>query len=139
MSNINAILERLYKVKPTGTDKWKACCPVHQDKTPSLAIRVAEGGRILMHCFGCSAGIDEFATALGVDMQLFFPDSNKHYKPEHRPFPAADVLRSLQFEASIIAMGARDLVSKRPISEVDCKRLELAKTRIDEAVKYARL
>ena len=139
MGNINEILSRLDKVKPTGTDKWKACCPVHADKTPSLAIRIAEGGRILIHCFGCGCGIDEFADAIGVDLQLFFPDSDKHYKPENRPFPAADVLRALQFEASIIAMGARDLVSKRPISEVDCRRLELAKKRIDEAVKYARL
>lgn len=34
---------------------WMAPCPAHQDRTPSLSIACAPGGKILVHCFaGCS-------------------------------------------------------------------------------------
>lgn len=37
-----------------GTGKWQACCPAHDDKHPSLAIREAEDGTVLVHCrSGC--------------------------------------------------------------------------------------
>jgi putative DNA primase/helicase len=33
---------------------WTARCPAHDDKTPSLSIRDADGGRVLVHCHaGC--------------------------------------------------------------------------------------
>lgn len=37
-----------------GGDGWMARCPAHHDRTPSLSIRDAENGRILVHCHaGC--------------------------------------------------------------------------------------
>ena len=34
---------------------WTACCPGHNDRTPSLSISEAEDGRILVHCHaGCA-------------------------------------------------------------------------------------
>ncbi len=36
---------------------WMACCPSHEDRNPSLSIRDAEGGKVLVHCHaGCSQG-----------------------------------------------------------------------------------
>jgi hypothetical protein len=36
-----------------GAD-WVACCPAHDDRTPSLSIREVAGGKILIHCHaGC--------------------------------------------------------------------------------------
>ena len=33
-----------------------ACCPAHDDRTPSLSVRDGDGGKLLTHCFsGCSA------------------------------------------------------------------------------------
>src|SRR6476660_7533555 len=36
-------------------DSWAASCPAHYDRRPSLSIRTAEDGKILVYCFaGCS-------------------------------------------------------------------------------------
>lgn len=42
-------------VRPSGSNKWMANCPVHDDSSPSLSVSVVEGDNgksdILMHCF----------------------------------------------------------------------------------------
>jgi hypothetical protein len=49
------LLERLEGVKPTGSNKWQARCPAHDDKTPSLGLTQVEG-QLLIHCFaGCQS------------------------------------------------------------------------------------
>jgi hypothetical protein len=36
---------------------WAACCPAHNDHTPSLSIRYGREGKVLVHCFvGCEQG-----------------------------------------------------------------------------------
>lgn len=51
---IDNILARLEKVTPAGEGKWKACCPAHDDRSPSLAVGVGRDGAILVHCHaGC--------------------------------------------------------------------------------------
>ena len=33
---------------------WMACCPAHDDRQPSLSIRAAGDGKVLVHCHaGC--------------------------------------------------------------------------------------
>jgi putative DNA primase/helicase len=40
--------------RKSGT-QWMVCCPVHEDRNPSLSLRDAGGGRVLVHCHaGCS-------------------------------------------------------------------------------------
>ncbi len=55
-TNIVELLEGVTTVKKTGRT-YKAICPFHQEKTPSLSIDVAQG---LFHCFGCGVGGDVF-------------------------------------------------------------------------------
>ena len=48
-------------------DCWSAQCPAHDDRDPSLSIREAGDGTVLLHCFaGCST--DEVVAALGLGM-----------------------------------------------------------------------
>jgi putative DNA primase/helicase len=48
-----AVLPRLCGVERTAWG-YMACCPAHDDHTPSLSLRVTERG-LLWHCFaGCS-------------------------------------------------------------------------------------
>jgi DNA primase len=48
------IAKGLGKVKWRGDKKFSACCPSHDDRTPSFSATDA-GGKILVKCFsGCS-------------------------------------------------------------------------------------
>ncbi len=43
------------ELKRAGANKFKACCPFHQERTPSFHISTANQ---LFHCFGCHVGGD---------------------------------------------------------------------------------
>ena len=67
-----SFLQHLSKVKRTGADRWIACCPAHDDKTPSLAIRQTADGVVLIRCFaGCAA--HEIVAAVGMNLSDLFP------------------------------------------------------------------
>ena len=67
--NLHAVLAHLEKVKKHGRN-YTACCPVHNEKTPSLSLTVDASGKLLAHCFGCGAnGLDVIKT-LGLDLAL---------------------------------------------------------------------
>src|SRR5438046_846833 len=67
--SVDILLSRLDGVKRTGHEKWIAKCPAHDDRSPSLVIKEADDGRVLIHCFaGCGA-----AEILDV-LDLNFPD-----------------------------------------------------------------
>lgn len=52
---LSDVLPRLSKVKAAGPGEWRACCPAHEDINPSLSIKQAQDGRLLIHCFaGCT-------------------------------------------------------------------------------------
>src|SRR4051812_21478690 len=47
----------LVQAQPTGAGRWKARCPAHNDRSPSLSIREGEDGRVLVLCrAGCALG-----------------------------------------------------------------------------------
>lgn len=51
---------------------WIACCPAHEDRSPSLSIRAAEDGRVLLHCHaGCPT--EAVLRALGLVWQDLMP------------------------------------------------------------------
>ena len=54
-SELNEILESLDQCYETGDNQWTACCPHHDDTSPSLSIRYDEDtDKLLLHCFaGC--------------------------------------------------------------------------------------
>lgn len=135
--NIEDILSRLNKVKGRNGN-WVACCPAHEDRSPSMTIRETPDGKILMHCFsGCS--ISEIAGAIGIDLtDLFPPSDNIDYSKPQRPmrqrFLASDLLKVIGFEATIVAVAANDIAKGRKLSPTDKDRLMVACTRINEAL-----
>lgn len=137
MSSLDHLLSHLDKVKRTGSDTYQACCPAHADRSPSLSVRELEDGRILLHCFaGCEA--HEVLSAVGLDIHALFPEREiQHGKPERRPFPAADVLRAIGFEALVVAAAATSLLAGQAFTKVDRERLILAGQRIQAALTAA--
>ena len=128
------LLSRLEGVKRTGPGRWIARCPAHADKRASLSIRELEDGRVLIHDFaGCSA--HEVLAAAGLDMTDLFPEREiQHGRPERRPFPAADILRCIGFEALVVASAGAAMLTGEPLSGVDRERLMLAVARLQDAI-----
>ncbi|HEV2816001.1 MAG TPA: DNA primase [Allosphingosinicella sp.] len=48
---LSALIGRSLKLQRAGRE-WKACCPFHNEKTPSFTVNDEKG---FYHCFGCSA------------------------------------------------------------------------------------
>ena len=143
---IESFLSKLEKVKKTGLGKWVACCPVHSDRTPSLALK-DDNGTVLIHCFGCGAGGVDVAGALGVDLSELFPPrdysdySPDDYKAESKKrsyFSSDQMLAALQDETLVAFMIADDM-SKRGIDPDTKARLLLAVSRIQAAKNYMRI
>ncbi len=132
--SVDTLLQRLTKVKG-GRGHWTACCPAHEDRSPSLAITETDDGRILLKCFGgCS--VQEIVGAIGMDMTDLFPDSNDHYKPKVKnAFYATDLLKLIEFESTIVIIAANDLANGKQLSDNDRSRLRQAHERILEAVR----
>lgn len=136
--SVDTLLSRLDKVKQTGQGRYSACCPAHEDRSPSLSVRELDDGRLLLHCFtGCD--VHSVLSAVNLSMADLFPDSERmaHAKPVRHPFPAADVLRAVAFEALVVMMAASSLLSGEPFTAIDRERLELAASRIQAALAAA--
>ncbi|MFN3152118.1 DUF3987 domain-containing protein [Bremerella sp.] len=73
MLPIDRVLAGLKNVEKVGKG-WKACCPAHDDKNPSLGIREAPDGEVQVKCFArCSK--DEILNALGLNHSDLLPNS----------------------------------------------------------------
>jgi hypothetical protein len=70
-----ALLSKLQKVKKTGSNKWIACCPVHNDTNPSMTI-TEKDGKTLCFCFACGATGKDVAEAVGIPVSSLFSDSD---------------------------------------------------------------
>ena len=137
-AHLDHILSRLHKVRGRNGN-WVACCPAHEDRSPSMTIRETPDGKILMHCFaGCS--IAEIAESLNIDLSDLFPPSEvEDYKnPRGRRmrhhFLASDLLRIISFESTIVAIAASDMSRGRALTQMDKDRLMQACNRINEAL-----
>ncbi len=54
-SNIVEVINSFVPLKKAGNGSWKACCPFHQEKTPSFHVSETKQ---LYYCFGCQKGGD---------------------------------------------------------------------------------
>ena len=132
--SVETLLSRLERVKPSGTGRWNARCPAHDDNGPSLSIRELDDGRVLVHCFaGCA--VHEVVASVGLEITDLFPEQEiQHGKPESRPFPAADALRAVGFETLVVAAAGAALLAGQPFTQVDRERLTVAVGRIQSAI-----
>lgn len=134
--DVNALLSRLRKVKANGPEKWVACCPAHEDRSPSLAIRVADDGRLLVHCFaGCGAA--EIIESVGLEFGDLFPERISHQVQRARqPFTADDALKCLAAESGVIAIAVADMAQSRKLTAADEERVVTAWERLSTAMEY---
>lgn len=138
MSNqLDVLLSRLNKVKPNGNGKWLACCPAHDDRSPSLAIKDADG-KILIHCFSGCETIDVLG-AIGLDFSDIMPDKAMgNIKKDRKPFNAIDILGIIKFDATLAYIYASDMAKGLALTSKDKERLLLAASRINHAYEVAK-
>ena len=126
--NISHFLSHLEKVRKNGTDQWMACCPGHTDKSPSMAIKAGDDGRIILHCFaGCST--ESIVSALGLKMSDLFEKKFSVVKNKSR-LPRHKLEAALMHELIVlnIAINSRD--ERHAIHPDDKGREKLAVERI---------
>lgn len=113
---ITDFLSRLEKVKGRN-GSWVACCPAHEDRSPSLSVKELGDGRILLHCFaGCE--VAAILGVMGLTMgDLFAEPLATHMRPV-RAFSAADALRCLSRQSAIVAIAAADQAEGKPVDQV---------------------
>lgn len=122
------ILSRLEKVKTMGRGRYLACCPAHDDRSPSLSIAQCDDGKILIHCFaGCPVG--DVLEAIGLRMSDLFPDGIRgNYKSGPIPHWKLERLRATaDHERAVLACMQADMASGLPI---DVERAAKAKDRL---------
>lgn len=134
------ILPRLEKAKQTGRNNWLACCPAHDDHSPSMTMHETDDGRILVRCWtGCT--FEEIVNAVGMGWEPWFPpkQDSDFKKPVRRPYPAADVLAAVADDVMHIAVFVANLGRKcePAIEPEDYLNMLRATGRIVEARRIA--
>lgn len=134
------LLARLDGLKQTATGRWTARCPGHADRSPSLAIRELEDGRVLLHCFaGCEVGA--VLDAVGLELGDLFPDRVVDRGRPVRPaqyHAAGAALASLADDALLVGIAAESLAVGVALTKVDRDKLLAASGRIQRTLEVAR-
>jgi len=123
--------------KTTGRDHGVFRVPTRRDRTMSGTWRELDDGRLLIHDFG-GEPTQNILASLGLSIEDLFPERvDGHLLRERRPFPAADVLRALAFEALVILAAAAAIRSSAALSGADRDRLAVAVGRIHTGLSLA--
>lgn len=136
MSNpIDMALARLDGVTHAGKS-YKALCPAHGDKTPSLSVKECDDGRVLLHCFaGC--GIGEIVAAMGMRMvDLFICGASKQYVCKIPGVSAQELRAAMDHERLILFIVKADQRAGRAVSQSDLDRNKIALNRIAMATRF---
>jgi hypothetical protein len=113
------------KLKRTGRGSWVACCPHHEDRTPSLSITEADDGRVLIHCHaGCH--VEQVVGALGLALTDLFPDDGAGRAPMQRRISYRQGLELIKQESTLVWVAASNMAKGHQLSEEDRLRLQRA-------------
>lgn len=132
----DALLSRLDAVKRTGTNRYIARCPAHNDRHPSLSVRELDDGRVLLHCWaGCD--VASILDGVGLTWDAIMPPRavDHHVRRERRPYRAHDILACIAHEALIVAIAASDIARGIAITDPDRERVMLAASRLGHAAE----
>ncbi len=141
-TRLDAVLSKLGKYTRAG-DGFKARCPAHDDRDPSLSLKLGNDGKVIMKCH---AGCDfrAIADALGMPISDFFADdsgSNGHstgtWTRETRPsLTLAELATHLALGQDVLTFyGARDAIRYgSPCVEFDYRRRDGTLARTHERI-----
>lgn len=117
---IQSLLDRLDKVRRKGEGQYMACCPAHDDSSPSLSVAEASDGRVLVKCFGGCSALDVI-TAVGLEWDDLFPESDKHYRSLARHVGLHSTVND-----RVISLAEEDERQGKKLSQEDKQRVKKA-------------
>ena len=138
---LSALIGRSVKITRAGRE-WKACCPFHNEKTPSFTINDDKG---FYHCFGCGAhgdairwmtdqrglpfmdAVKELAAAAGMDVPAPDPRSAERAEKAHGLRDVTEASARWFRERLMDAEGgdARSYLEKRGLSRATVEAFNL--------------
>jgi hypothetical protein len=122
--SIENLLSRLQKVKASGKNRWLCSCPAHNDKSPSMHIKLDDDGKILINC---KAGCDTYSIlqSIGLDWQDVMPEKALGHRqpPQKQVLYASEALELIKFEARVV-MASAFAMRKGTLTGHDLDRLE---------------
>jgi hypothetical protein len=136
------LLGRLDGVIRTGAGRWSARCPAHEDRSPSLSVRL-DGGQLLFHCHAGCAPADVLA-AVGLGWCDLYADPwEAAYRVAcaegahraHREKQRRELINGIDMavERMILRIAAADLRAGRSLTIEDRGRVEVARLRVEAA------
>lgn len=137
--SIDKLLDRVQKVKRTGEGKYLACCPAHDDKRPSLGVKLTNDGKILVHCFaGCD--VQSIVSAIGLTLADLMPEDSSYRRDNATSprFNKAELFDRIAFEAVILSLAIRQLLGGETLAADDIHRVRLAERTINDIAKECR-
>jgi DNA primase len=135
---LSGVIMRTTKLQRAGRE-WKACCPFHNEKTPSFTVSDEKG---FYHCFGCGAhgdvirwmtdqrglefmdAVKELAAEAGMEVPR--PDPREMERAERRA-SLGDVMTAAQewFENNLLAdegKNAREYLKERGLDAATARK-----------------
>lgn len=122
------ILERLRKLRKISRQKWQACCPSHDDNTPSLSIKLSDNCLLLYCHAGCT--IHDICGALSIKITDLF--LNRKDINTVNDWKKARFQEALINERLIVAMYKNRCTTHQRISKQDDLRYQKAVERIQK-------
>jgi len=132
---LSVVIAPSVKLQKAGRE-WKACCPFHQEKTPSFTINDEKG---FYHCFGCGAHGDAIRFLTDSRGLPFMEAVKELAQKAGMDVPAADLRAQEKAERAtgltdVMAAAQRWFAEVLASSEGDTAREYLRKRGIDPAV-----
>jgi DNA primase len=136
--NIADVLGEYIKLQPAGGN-FKAKCPFHQEKTPSLMV---SPDKQMWHCFGCGKGGDIFAFVMEME-GLSFPEAIRLLAPkagvEITNYKGQDNSRRNRLLDVLVEAGLfyqKQLLAKNQLATAAQHYLKEERLLVDETIEY---
>jgi hypothetical protein len=108
------IVNNLKKARRVKTDSYTACCPAHDDNSPSLSIDLKNGDQILFHCH---SGCTQYEVMMALEsMGLWQPKKKERYFSRNTRRHSKD---ELEYYCYFIAIYQADKKAGRSVSAKD--------------------
>ena len=134
---LEEFVSKLEYARSTGDSKYRARCPAHNDKSPSLDIKIGHTGAIIMICRSHGCAPKDIMESVGMSENDMFPDDphthregfrrHKHWVPEDDEFIVRIGLDQPRNQFSKQDWEKFQAAVKRESRRLNCNALEFYK------------